>query len=83
MVAVLILRNWDVVNRILSEVPIIATKLSDTINRTAARTKLKSNIDVSAVRPARSLGKSPYLALLTGQTLISFLRVGALSRKMV
>ncbi len=49
MVAVLILRNWDVVTRMLSGVPIIATKLPDIINKIAARTMLKSNIDVSAV----------------------------------
>ena len=50
MVAVLILRNWDVAPRMLSGVPITATKLSDRMNNITARTLLKRSIDVSAVR---------------------------------
>jgi hypothetical protein len=49
MVAVLIFRNWAVISRILSGVPITATNLSEIINNMAARTILKRRIDVSAV----------------------------------
>jgi len=49
MVAVLILRNCEVIPRMLSGVPITATKLSERENNIAASTILKRSIDVRAV----------------------------------